>query len=307
MGDGIILVGCMLFQLSFVYLKSNYMNSILLNNKTRLYCGCNGNNVKFWKFIDDIRVLCAIQKMTSRLQDNIEKLYDTFKKYLGNPNMEGTSENLDKNNKILFSKPLIELTEDDLSYFTGSSMTTWGESNDYKHFLPRIFELTAELKTPYEIWIAFDKLTLAEWTNWAENEQNVIHEFMISLWESILNDNSEKAEWNFKDYFSAIANFYPNFTNLLNIWNESESKASIKHLSEFIVDEQTTLFGRKKISGFHNKKENVNEFIFWILSDKTLNKVQQKYFEFETENFSEKISWAEQIITTERKSTAHNN
>jgi hypothetical protein len=38
-----------------------------------------------------------------------------------------------------------------------------------------------------------------------------------------------------------------------------------------------------------------------------LNKLQKKYFEFETESFAEKISWAEQIITAERKSTAHNN
>ena len=38
-----------------------------------------------------------------------------------------------------------------------------------------------------------------------------------------------------------------------------------------------------------------------------LDKIQQKYFEFETESFAEKISWTEQIITTERKSKAHNN
>ena len=35
--------------------------------------------------------------------------------------------------------------------------------------------------------------------------------------------------------------------------------------------------------------------------------IQQKYFEFETESFAEKISWAEQIIINERKSTAHHN
>ena len=247
--------------------------------------------------------------MTSRLKNNIKELYETFEKYHSNSNMNGSPnyDDLNKWNDELFSKSLTELTEDDLSRFTGKAITTWGNANDYKHFLPRIFELTAELKTPYEIWIAFDKLTLAEWTNWTEKEQKVIHEFMIALWESIVNDISEKAEWEFKDYFSAIAHFYPNFSDLLNIWGESESKASIKHLSEFIVGEQTTLFDRKKISGFHDKKENAEEFITWILSDKMLNKIQQKYFEYETESFAEKISWAEQIMTAERKSTAHNN
>ncbi len=132
-----------------------------------------------------------------------------------------------------------------------------------------------------------------------------IHEFMISLWENLVNNNSEKAEFEFKDYFSTIAHFYPIFTDLLNIWGKFESKASIKHLSEYIVDEQTKLFDRKKISGFQDQTENVNEFIDWILSDNILNKIQEKYFEFETESFAEKISWAEQIIVNERRSIEH--
>lgn len=124
---------------------------------------------------------------------------------------------------------------------------------------------------------------------------------MIALWENIINDNSYKAELEFKDYFSAIAHFYPKFTDLLNIWTKSESKAGIKHLAEFLVSEHTTIFDRKKISGFYDQKENTEELISWVLSDKILNKVQQKFFEFETESFAEKISWAEQIITIERK------
>tara|TARA_Y100001934_G_C12149339_1_gene676500 strand:- start:179 stop:922 length:744 start_codon:yes stop_codon:yes gene_type:complete len=245
--------------------------------------------------------------MTEKLKHNIEDLYKIFAKY-GATDMTGSPlyEDLPKWNREILAKPLRELDEDDLSRFTGKAITTWGSATDYKHFLPRIFELTAEFRTPYEIWIAFDKLNLAEWQNWTEEEQNVVQAFMLALWESILNDNSDKAAWVFKDYFSAIAHFYPNFTELLDIWIKSDSKAGIKYLSEFIVDEQTTLFDRKKISGFNDQKENVEEFINWILSDKILNKVQQKYFEFETENFAEKISWAEQIITNERNSKAHN-
>ena len=245
--------------------------------------------------------------MTDKLKHNIENLYKVFAKY-GATDMTGSLlyEDLPKWNKEIFSKPLEELDENDLSRYTAKAMTTWGSANDYKHFLPRIFELTAELRTPYEIWIAFDKLNLAEWQNWIEEEQNVIHDFMIVLWESIVNDDSNKAECEFKNYFSAIAHFYPNFIELLNIWAKSESKAGIKHLVGYIVDEQTTLFDRKRINGFHDQKENAEEFINWVLSDTILDKIQQKYFEFETEIFAEKISWAEQIITTERKSKAHN-
>jgi hypothetical protein len=192
--------------------------------------------------------------------------------------MEGTSADLNKNNELLFSKPLMELTQDDLSHFAGSSMTTWGDSNDYKHFLPRILDLTAEIKTPYEIWIVFDKLNYGEWNNWPQIEQDVIYDFMISLWESIINGESEISEWDFRDYFSTIAHFYPNFSDLLNIWSESESKESIKHLSEILVHEQTALFDRKKISGFYDQKENTEEFINWILSMKCWTKFNRNIF-----------------------------
>lgn len=242
--------------------------------------------------------------MTERLKNSIDQLYATFEKYRSNSNMEGSPVygDLEEWNTELFAKPLRELTEDDLSRFTGKAISTWGEVNDYKHFLPRIFELTAELRTPYEIWIAFDKLTLAEWTCWPENEQKVIHEFMIALWENILNDDSEKARWEFQDYFSSIAHFHPNFTELLDIWKKSESKAAIKHLSTLLVEEQTAIFDKKKLSNFKDKPEIVEEFIAWILSDQLLNYVQRKFFEFENEPFADNISWAEQIITQRKKS-----
>ncbi len=247
--------------------------------------------------------------MTERLKNSIEKLYETFQKYHSESTMIGSPNYDDLNtwNKLIFKKPLRELDEDDLSLFTGKAMTTWGTDNDYKHFLPRIFELTAELRTPYDIWIAFGKLNLAKWREWSENEKSSVEEFMISLWESIVNDNSEKAEWEFKDYFLSIAHFYPRFSDLLDIWGKLDTKGAIKHLSQYIVDEQTALFKKNRISKFYDQSENAKEFIAWILSEKVLTKIQEMYFEMETESFAEKISWAELIITTERKNKAHNN
>ncbi|MFD2587565.1 hypothetical protein ACFSQJ_11530 [Croceitalea marina] len=131
--------------------------------------------------------------MTSRLLSNIKELYETFEKYHSGPKMTGSlnyGPELDTWNRLIFKKPLRELDEDDLSRYTGKAITTWGKAADFKHFLPRIFELTAELRTPYEIWIAFDKLVLSDWKNWPKNERIVIQEFMIALWESIVNDNS---------------------------------------------------------------------------------------------------------------------
>ena len=85
--------------------------------------------------------------MTERLKNSIEALYETFQRYLSNSNMNGSPVygHLNEWNKELFSKPLRELDEDDLSRFAAKAITTWGNTNDYKHFLPRIFEAILQI------------------------------------------------------------------------------------------------------------------------------------------------------------------
>ncbi|TRZ41619.1 hypothetical protein [Robertkochia solimangrovi] len=241
--------------------------------------------------------------MTSRLAESIQSLYKIFEKYHPNSNMSGSSnyDALKLWNEELFSKPLAKLNDDDLSRYAGKAITTWGEPNDYKHFLPRIFELTAIYRTPYEIWISFDKLERAGWLSWPQEEQGVICEFMLSLWENLINDESEAAAWVFQDYFSALANFYPEFDDLLEIWSRSVSKSAISYLANLVINEQTKLFDRQKISGFHDKTENAEHLISWLISDTILMKVQESFFIFDDAALAQKISWADQIISYQQK------
>ena len=220
--------------------------------------------------------------------------------------MAGSSayRNLDQWNRDLFYKSLHELDEDDLSRFTGKAMTTWGEVEDYKHFLPRIFELTAIYKTPYEIWIAFDKLEYGDWNNWDPQEQEAICEYMIALFENLLNDESEAAGRNFEDYFTAIFNFYPDFNSLLKLWDVFDTKASFKHLSTFIVEQANSIFEKGKVSGFLDSDKNLTELKGWLLRKELKKKIEQAYFKYEQEEFAENLSWAEQILDNQLKLTS---
>jgi hypothetical protein len=246
--------------------------------------------------------------MTPQLKITVDKLYEVFSKIHGNSNMQGSPNygDLEIWNQVLFSKPLRELSANDLSRFTGKAMTTWGNVDDYKHFLPRILELTAQLDTPYEVWIAFDKLEYGNWKAWEETEQKVIHEYMLLLWESLLKDDSEKAEWVFMDYFSSIAHFYPRFGELLTIWERDNNKTATKHLANFIYNERSNIFDKRIIAGFHKQSENVDELKNWSLSDKTVQRLEEAYYRYEHEPFAETISWAEKMLSDERRNTAHN-
>jgi hypothetical protein len=246
--------------------------------------------------------------MTPRLKISIDNLYDTFSKYQANSNMHGSPnyDDLDAWNKDLFVKQLRELTAVDLSRFLGKAMTTWGDTNDYKHFLPRIFELTAQLNTPYEIWIAFDKLEYGQWSTWEDSEVIAIHNYMLALWDSLLKTNTKQAEWSFKDYFSTFANFYPTFADLIDIWDDNTQITATKHLANYILDERHQIFDKGFIDGFHKKYDNIKEFKTWLLSDSTRKRLEQAFFRYEKENFAEKLSWAEKILNDEARNAAHN-
>lgn len=241
--------------------------------------------------------------MTDRLNISIEKLYDTFAKYQGLSKLEGSAlyDDLDAWNKELRSKKLRELTDEDLSRFAGKIILTWGDENDYRCYLPRILELTAELKTPYDIWTLYSRLEDANWKTWDIQEQTAINDFTLELWNSLLNNNSEKAEWEFKDYFHAIANFYPDFSQVLKIWETNDSFASVKHLTNYIFDERQNLFDKNYIDSVEKNTKHIDQFKSWLTSESIIKKIEQAFYDNEKTEIVERLSWVEQILNNEKK------
>ena len=241
--------------------------------------------------------------MTDRLKISIEKLYDIFAKYQGLSKLEGSPlyDDIETWNIKLRSKKLRELTDEDLSLFVGKVILTWGDENDYRFFLPRILELTAELKTPYDIWTLYSRLEDANWKTWNADEQTVINDFTIELWNNLLTDNSEKAEWEFKDYFHSIAYFYPDFSEILKVWQTNDSYASIKHLTNYIFEERQHLFDNNYIDSIEKNTKNIEQFKTWLTSDNILKKIEKAFYDNEKSEIAERLSWVEQILTNEKK------
>lgn len=74
------------------------------------------------------------------------------------------------------SAPLRRLTHGQLGLFATSAITTVGEPEDYRHFLPRILEL-AILRRPdmgFEAWVIAGKLEMAGWRTWPSDERQAI-------------------------------------------------------------------------------------------------------------------------------------
>ncbi|MCC2547471.1 hypothetical protein LJY25_13530 [Hymenobacter sp. BT175] len=237
--------------------------------------------------------------MTTRLLAAIENLYEVFARYPGNANMDGSPiyDDLAEWNAALFAKPLRELTDQDLTFFTGSVLLTWGGKDDLKHFLPRILELTAYYNEPYDFWLLFERLTDIDWLGGPELERAAIVEYARALWESLLQDESDKAEWSFMEYFSTLAHFFPDFTELLATWENAPGRGPVKHLAGFVFNENQNVFDKGFIKGFYNQKEHAAELQAWLLSLGVRQRLEAAYFTYERQKLAGTISWAEKILT----------
>jgi hypothetical protein len=240
--------------------------------------------------------------MTEELKKSIQNLYDTFDKYQGNPNMDGSpiyDDEIELWNQQLFSKPLRELSAQDLFRFHFKSMTTWGDENDFKHFLPRLMELETEFNGFTEIALLYNKLEYAQFKTWPVEEQSSVYEFTLALWISLLTDPATVAEWEFHQYFESIANIYPDTNLVLKIWEENNTFVSLKYLADYVLEKHTNIFrGDQK---YQKYLKCLSPFKQWLLSANVIRKMEQAFFEFEKDPFAENFSWAEKILSNERK------
>src|SRR5207237_5721733 len=82
--------------------------------------------------------------MTPSLQKAIEGVYEAFRDVPRPASVEGCPCCIDeKGITILLSKPLGDLSPDDLTHYAASVLLTVGAVEDFLYFLPRILEILA--------------------------------------------------------------------------------------------------------------------------------------------------------------------
>ena len=112
-------------------------------------------------------------------QEAIENLYAVFAIYPA-PKVLDASPLRDpvKILRDLTSTPLRILPLEKLQYYTSTAITTVGEVNDYKHFLPRIVEL-ATVESLLEPEIIAHKLQYGLWRDWPVREQDGLRQAFV--------------------------------------------------------------------------------------------------------------------------------
>lgn len=114
--------------------------------------------------------------MSTALQQSIETLYEVFASVPKPATIEGCPCCLkDKEIHVLLSKPLRELSPEELSRYASSVFLTVGDVTDFRYYLPRILDvLTSAPGWWPDPEIVGSALQNANWSTWPDAEQNAI-------------------------------------------------------------------------------------------------------------------------------------
>jgi hypothetical protein len=192
-------------------------------------------------------------------------------------------------NQTVSSKPLTELTGEDLHFFVFKVCYTWGDASDYKHFLPRVFELIAQYKEgEIEAWIALEKLNYCNWKDWKKTEYEAVLNYLNSLWVQLLHEEAVNTLWNFDELFASIAKVHPSFNWMLKEWEKSQCAVSTLRFCEFVEGTATELTRRSQVKQLKDEPELSDEFVHWAKCHMQ-PKLEKAFNSTEDEEMLEKI------------------
>lgn len=212
--------------------------------------------------------------MKTNLQKAVENLYKVFAKYSLKQKIEGCPCCVGKrDSRVLHLKNLHELSGAELSYFGFKAMTTFGDVEDFKHFLPRLFEIIVENDFDYDEEILFGKLDYAKWRTWAKVEQDAIEHFFTELLRFALNSETKNA-YLIETYFVGIANVVEDITPYLNLWIENLNEPKIRNLAYFIIEDGCGLSN----AFLQNRLSQRRQIKDWLLSATTIETLENLFF-----------------------------
>lgn len=146
----------------------------------------------------------------------------------------------------LHTKALRDLTAEDLEMYAFRAMTTIGDLDDFRHFLPRILELVlvAEFKIGNDVILG--KLGYAQWAKWPAREVHAIRLYLAELWKVARLSPPEPYPYvpaMIGRWLCAIARVEQDLRPYLSAWEADEATTAQANLARFISDEKTALAG----------------------------------------------------------------
>jgi len=217
-----------------------------------------------------------MRPMSSDLSHAVQRLYVVFGKYGLHAPVAGCEHCvMPEDIARIQAKPLRQLSDEDLRKYATKALTTWGDENHFKHFLPRLFELMTESDwMGFEALVLFSKLPYGGWTQWPENEQQALKDFMFCFWRDALAGADEA-----KESLTCLAQAKITLQPFLDYWRSGSGDTGMVKLVEYGNDVLGDLTNHGIIKtawwdGFEHRNQ-VAEVTQWLLSEQTLLRLEE--------------------------------
>lgn len=206
------------------------------------------------------------------LDNAIERLYEAFGHYSA-PVQPAYCQHCvtEPEDVVLRSKPLRELTANDLSRYSFKAISTWGTVDQFKYLLPRLFQLIVEDGFGYNPEILFGKPRYGDFALWPEKERLALYSYCDILWRTALAsypfEQNLPSLSSIDDCLCCIGQIVDDMQPMLKIW-DIDTKNNTLHLADFAAENASTLFESKTLSNpfWDGRPEQRRQVVDWFLS-----------------------------------------
>lgn len=232
--------------------------------------------------------------------DSVENLYRVFAVYPRRKHVEGCPCCVNEEDRhVLETKSLRLLSSNDLGRYAFKAMTTWGDVDDFRHFLPRIFELLAGPDgIGYDAEVILGKLALGGWKQWPDQEQAAVRDYCHAVWNEILLGSASLL--NPEGWLCGLGCAGEDLTRYLDAWADSQSEIAYEHLAEFIDSNQQSLNKHRRLTNsfWHNAPEAMERVCNWLVASKTHTTLERIYLENTPTSYGPALARAIQHLET---------
>lgn len=225
------------------------------------------------------------------MHDAIENLYATFSHCRIGDDFRGCAccVRPEKSAKLA-AVPLRALTFHDLDYYSRQAISTWGNVRHFKHFLPRLLELSIEHRDDFlDLAVVFGKIKYAQFDSWPQRERDSVDRFFDQYWEYQLEERIHGAFENSSDtVLCALSNALSSVQRFLDAWIEKRTDDAKRHFASFIMNNAATLLKKGRLtSAFWNTTGQPHaEVINWLQSDAVFGYVDEADESLQVDDFS---------------------
>ena len=134
----------------------------------------------------------------------------------------------------LSSAPLRELPAQKVGPYAGHAMTTVGSEDEYRHFLPRIIELSASVQS----WMGLEpeqiasKLNYGHWPSWAEDARAAVLRAFTEAWYKARKETPDMGDAS--SQLCALAILGVDIAPLLSSWTFPGSADEVRQMAAHI-------------------------------------------------------------------------